>query len=85
MTISSFKKLFILSAILLSGCVIEKKKEKEVFYSVYCFHPLKKVVKYKVSKRVWERVYHSSDFLWKFQTKTGKRVKASYCYTDNGE
>lgn len=80
----SFDKLFILIALIISGCTLEHNKEEE-FYYVYCFHPLKKVVKLKVSERVWNKIYYSNNFSWRFQTKTGKKVKASYCYTDNSK
>ena len=83
------KRSILLSLIIFcSGCANSKEKIKEFSsreeksYEIVCKHPFGHIVKYIIEKEEFIYPANSRGGLWFFKTKSGLKVRSTFCHTE---
>ena len=82
------KKLILLLAILNSACeklqegVEEIKAQEKKTYEIVCKHPFGHIIKYEVEKKEFNYPTNANGGIWFFKTKSGLKVRSTFCHTE---
>lgn len=84
------RKLVLLSLIIFcSACeklqaeIEEINNHEEKSYEIICKHPFGHIVKYNVDAAVFEYPANFRGGLWHFRTKSGLKVRSTFCHAES--